>query len=109
MRRRGDEATERRRDPDSGTGFQPVISPEPPTEHEKLHILRAYFDLMRRHRDDRYAMFRIQQKISWLGKTINGSHCHALKEGIRTAKTPGEVHAAIDAWEREMQASPAPA
>ncbi|MCL4220043.1 MAG: tRNA-dihydrouridine synthase [Phycisphaerales bacterium] len=74
----------------------------PPTELEKLQILRTYFDLMRQYRDDRYAMFRIRQKISWLGRNINNSHCHALKEGIRLAKTPAQVHAAIDAWEATM-------
>ncbi len=88
----------------SGTGFQPVNLYSPPTEPEKLQILRTYFNLMRQHRDDRYAMFRIRQKISWLGKNINNSHCHALKESVRLATTPAEVHAAIDAWETDMPA-----
>ncbi|GAB4383500.1 MAG: tRNA dihydrouridine synthase DusB [Phycisphaerales bacterium] len=76
----------------------------PPTEREKLEIVRAYFERMRAYRDDRAAMFRIRQKISWLGKNINQSHCRALKEGIRLARTPAEVHAAIDAWEAGMPA-----
>jgi len=71
----------------------------PPSETEKLAIVRSYFDLMRRYRDDRYALFRIRQKISWLGRNINNSHCRALKEGIRLAKTPADVYAAIEAWE----------
>lgn len=100
--RRSGEATERRRDLNGETAFQAPTSYSPPTEPEKLRILRTYFDLMREYRDDRYAMFRIHQKISWLGKTINNSHCHALKEGVRVAKTPAEVHAAIDAWEAGM-------
>lgn len=86
----------------SGTGLQPVNSYSPPTEPEKLQILRTYFDLMREYRDERYAMFRIRQKISWLGKNINNSHCRALKEGIRLAKLPADVQAAIDAWEAEI-------
>ena len=101
--------------PDGGTGFQPVrgsagfqpalhrTSYTPPSEPEKLDIIRQWFDLMREFRDDRYAMYRVRQKISWLGKTINGSHCRPLKDGVRTATTPAQVHAAIDAWARETQ------
>lgn len=99
---RSDGATERRGGLDSGIGFQPATPYSPPTEPEKLRILRTYFELMRQFRDDRYAVCRIHQKISWLGKNINNSHCRPLKEGIRLAKTPAEVHAAIDAWEAVM-------
>jgi tRNA-dihydrouridine synthase B len=80
-----------------GGGFQP------PTESDKLTIIRTYYDLMREFRDDRYALFRIRQKISWFGKTINGSHCRPLKEAIRAAKNPADVYAALDAWENQMQ------
>lgn len=84
-----------------GGGFQPPPY-TPPSEPAKLDIIRTWFDLMREFRDDRYAMYRVRQKISWLAKTINGSHCRPLKEGIRLATTPAEVHAAIDAWQREQ-------
>jgi nifR3 family TIM-barrel protein len=84
---------------DSNHGTRPYT---PPSEPEKLDIIRQWFDLMRDFRDDRYAMYRVRQKISWLGKSINGSHCRPLKDAVRTATTPAHVHAAIDAWEREM-------
>jgi len=67
-------------------------------EVERVEVVRRYFDLMREYRDDRYAMHRVRQKISWLGKSINRGHCRALKDAIRTAETPAEVHAALDDW-----------
>lgn len=69
-----------------------------PDETEKLEIVRRYFERMRQLRDDRYAVHKIRHKISWLGKGINGSHCRALKDGVRTASSPEEVHAALDVW-----------
>ncbi|MEM0983961.1 MAG: tRNA-dihydrouridine synthase [Planctomycetota bacterium] len=72
--------------------------PEPVPELDRLAGIEAYFERMRRYRSDQYAMHKIRQKISWLGKGINGSHCRALKEGVRKAETPGEVLDAIAAW-----------
>ncbi|MCC5785370.1 MAG: tRNA-dihydrouridine synthase [Phycisphaerales bacterium] len=69
-----------------------------PSEAEKIGIARAYFERMREYRDDRYALHKFRQKISWLGKSINGGHCRALKEGVRNAQNPEEIHAALDAW-----------
>ncbi len=69
-----------------------------PSEGEKLDIVLAYFERMREFRSDGYAMHKIRQKISWLGKSINGSHCRALRDGVRGAGTPPEVHAAVEAW-----------
>ncbi len=78
----------------------------PPTESEKLDIIRTYFNRMREFRDDRYAMSRVRQKINWFGKTINGSHCRPLKDAVRASTTPAEVYAAIDAWEASLESSP---
>jgi len=73
-----------------------------PSEDEKLDTVLAYFERMLEYRNEHYAMHKIRQKISWLGKTINGSHCRDLKQGVRSARTPGEVRAAVEAWRSGM-------
>lgn len=73
-------------------------TPLEPTEHEKLDVVARYFDRMVEYRGEHYALHRIRQKISWLGRSINGSHCRPLKEMIRDARSHAEVHAAIEAW-----------
>ena len=80
-----------------------------PTEPEKLDVVLAYFERMRAYRGDRYAMHKIRQKISWLGKGIRGGHCRPLKEGVRTAETPADVHEAVERWRsREAVTAPSP-
>jgi len=79
-----------------------------PSEDEKLDTVLAYFDRMREHRDDRYALHKIRQKISWLGKTINASHCRPLKEGIRAAASPEDVYAAVASWRESRRREPDP-
>ncbi|MFG0305589.1 MAG: tRNA dihydrouridine synthase [Phycisphaerales bacterium JB040] len=81
---------------------------EPP-EPDKLDAIEGYFTKMRRYRDDRYAMAKIRQKISWLGKGINGSHSRPLKDAIRTAREPAQVLDALHAWRDGDLASPSPA
>lgn len=71
-----------------------------PSEGEKLDLVLAFFDRMLEYRGEAHAMHVIRQKISWLGKSINGSHCKALKAGVRGARTPEEVVAAVEAWRR---------
>lgn len=78
----------------------PDLASLEPTEDEKLDGVIAYFDRMVEYRGERYALHKIGQKISWLGKSINGSHCKALKDGVRAARTAGEVRAAVEAWRR---------
>jgi len=72
--------------------------PGEPSEDDKIGIVRGYFDRMREYRGDAYALHKIRQKISWLGKGINGSHCRELKDAVRAAAGPAEVHGALDAW-----------
>jgi nifR3 family TIM-barrel protein len=72
-------------------------APEP-TEPDKIATIRRYFDRMREFRTETYALHKIKHKISWLGKSINGSHCRPLKDAIRAAGSAPEVHAALDAW-----------
>jgi len=69
-----------------------------PTQDERLDTIKAYFDRMIEFRSEHHAMHVIRQKISWLGKTINAGHCRQLKDDVRTAKTPADVHAAIQRW-----------
>lgn len=69
-----------------------------PAETEKIEIVRRYYDRMREYRNEMAALHRLRNKISWLGKGINGSHCRPLKDAIRTATCAAEVHAALDAW-----------
>jgi len=69
-----------------------------PSEDEKLDVVLAYFERMLEYRNENYAMHKIRQKISWLGKTINRSHCKALKQGVRSATNPGQVREAVAAW-----------
>ncbi|MCH7791584.1 MAG: tRNA-dihydrouridine synthase [Planctomycetes bacterium] len=73
------------------------IQPEP-SDAEKIEIVRRFFERMRLHRGDRYALHQITRRISWLGKRINGGCCKELKEAVRLAGTPGQVHAALDAF-----------
>jgi len=68
------------------------------SDSARLDTIAAYFDRMIEFRGEHHAMHVIRQKISWLGKTINRGHCKALKNAVRLAKTPAEVHAALEAW-----------
>lgn len=79
---------------------QQGIDPGPlqPTEDERLDLVLAFFERMLEYRNERHAMHTIRQKITRLGKTINGSHCKALKLSIKAAQTPDEVREAIHAW-----------
>ncbi|MCA9277405.1 MAG: tRNA-dihydrouridine synthase, partial [Phycisphaerales bacterium] len=74
------------------------VVPPPPSEGEKIAIIRRWFDRMVGFRSERHALAQIRSRISWLGKEINGSHCRWLKDAIRAAQTPGDVHAALDGW-----------
>jgi len=79
-------------------------TPAEPTEAEKIATVRRFFELMRTQRDDRYALFQINRRISWFAKRLmtvdprNGKiiGVRPLKERVRGAKTPEAVHAALD-------------
>jgi nifR3 family TIM-barrel protein len=80
-----------------------VVPPEP-TEAEKIATVRRFYELMRSTRDERYALFQINRRISWFAKrlmTIDPKTgrmvgVRPLKERVRDAKTPEQVHAALD-------------
>lgn len=87
----------------AGAASEPEGWPVGPDEDGKLDVVLGYFSRMRAYRGDHYAMHKIRQKISWLGKGIAGGHCAPLKEGVRTAQTPDEVVAAVESWRREVR------
>ena len=65
-----------------------------PSERDKIECARRYFERMRTFRDDHYALHHIRSRISWIGKRLGP--CKPLKERVRTAKTPDDVHRALD-------------
>jgi tRNA-dihydrouridine synthase len=69
-----------------------------PSEDARLNLVLGYFERMIEFRGEQHAMHVIRQKISWLGKTINGGHCKPLREAVRTAKDPVGVRGAVEAW-----------
>ncbi|MAY73375.1 MAG: hypothetical protein CMJ31_01375 [Phycisphaerae bacterium] len=73
---------------------------EAPTlsEDARLNVVLAYFNRMRTYRGDAYALHKIRQKISWLGKGISGSHCRPLKEAVRSASSVEDVTLAVESW-----------
>lgn len=71
------------------------IPPEPDLA-EKIAIIRRYFDLMLEYRDARYALHHIGRRITWFAKALGP--CKPLRERLRLARGPGEVHAALDEY-----------
>ncbi len=71
--------------------------PAPPTESEKIAIIRKYLGLMLHFRDEHYALFQIRRRISWFGKRLGP--CKPLRERIRVAPGIPEVLAALDEFE----------
>lgn len=83
--------------------------PAAPGEAEIVGNLRRFFDLMRTQRDDRYAMFQINRRVSWFAKRLGHIHpatgeparlsVKPFKEAVRTARTPDEVYAAFEKYQ----------
>ena len=70
--------------------------PEPPSEAERIALVRRYFELMLEFRGEHYAMDQIRRRISWFAKRLGP--CKPLREAIRLAAHPADVHAALDAF-----------
>jgi tRNA-dihydrouridine synthase B len=68
--------------------------PAPPSEAEVIGTVRRFFDLMREYRDERYAMFQINRRVTWFAKRLGP--CKPFKEAMRNARSPEEVYAALD-------------
>lgn len=87
----------------------------PPSEPEQLAIIRRYFDMMRANRDDRYAMFQINRRISWFAKNMqrllpNGKMetIKPFKEAVRVARGPDELYDCLERFGRgELRGNPA--
>ncbi|MFN0133877.1 MAG: tRNA dihydrouridine synthase [Phycisphaerales bacterium] len=80
--------------------------PPPPTEAEKVGLIRRYFGLMLEGRGEHYAMVQIRRRISWFAKELVGRDergkpigCRPLKEAVRDAAVPGAVWAALAEFE----------
>ncbi|MBX3404606.1 MAG: tRNA dihydrouridine synthase DusB [Phycisphaeraceae bacterium] len=67
--------------------------PAPPSLDEILAIIKRYFDLMLRYRDERYAMYQIRRRVSWFAKRLPPSK--RWREAIRTAPDPAAVYDAL--------------
>ncbi|MCC6429056.1 MAG: tRNA-dihydrouridine synthase [Phycisphaerales bacterium] len=68
-----------------------------------IEIIRRYFELMRVQRDDRYALFQINRRVSWFAKRLTGTDAAGkpigvkpFKEAVRSARSAGDVHFALD-------------
>jgi len=91
---------------DSWRRLQTGETPDPPTQAEQVATIRRYFDLMRRFRDDRFAMFQINRRVSWFAKRLSllpdGGHdsIKPFKEAIRLAMCPDQVYQALERFER---------
>lgn len=70
------------------------VKPPEPTLDEKIDLVHRYLNLMLEYRGEHYAMVNIRRRISWYAKRL--PPCKPLRETIRLAKSPTEVHAALD-------------
>ncbi len=79
-----------------------TVAAEPGIE-QKIALMRRYFELMRQHRDDRYALFQINRRVSWFAKRLMETDAAGktigvkpFKEAVRGARTAQDVHLALD-------------
>lgn len=80
---------------------------DPPSEPEQLATIRRYFDLMRTQRDDRYAMYQINRRVSWFAKNLQrelpGGKLESVKpfkEAVRVARSADEIYDALERFGR---------
>ena len=78
--------------------------PAAPTEEEIIATIRRFFDMMLAQRDERYAVFQINRRVTWFAKRLGNLPdgrrvgVRPFKEAVRVAKTAAEVHAALDLY-----------
>lgn len=91
----------------SGTRMDESAGKWEPTLHEKLATVRRYFDLMRQYRDERYALWQIQRRISWFAKKMQArlpdgrmESIKPFREAVRVSKGPDEIYAALELFGR---------
>lgn len=75
------------------------------TLDEKIATVKRYFDLMREHRDDRYAMWQISRRISWFAKKMQArlpdgrmESIKPFREAVRMSKQPEHLYAALESF-----------
>ncbi len=75
----------------------------PPSEPEQLAMIRRYFDLMMQYRDERYALYQINRRVSWFAKPMqrllhNGKmeSIKPFKEAVRNARSAAAVYEALE-------------
>lgn len=74
-----------------------------PEQHEQIATIRRFFDLMREYRDDRYALFQINRRVSWFSRNLQrelpGGRLEGIKpfkEAVRNAKSAEQVYGALE-------------
>ena len=74
-----------------------------PDMSTKLDIIERHLDLILEHQDERMAMHRLRNAISWYGKTMG--HVKQLKEPIRTAKSADAIRRTLHEWKDRVKNS----
>ncbi len=76
-----------------------------PEQHEQIATIRRFFDLMREYRDDRYALFQINRRVSWFSRNLQrelpGGRLEGIKpfkEAVRNAKSAQAVYDALESF-----------
>lgn len=79
------------------------LFPPEPSLPEKIATIRRYLDLMIETRGTHYAMVQIRRRITWFAKRLMEQDEHGkwigvrpLKDAVRTAADPTQVHAHLD-------------
>lgn len=68
--------------------------PEPPTIQEKVAAMKAHFDGLCKHRNERTAVVELRKRVSWYAK---GMHpCKVLKDRARLLNSAEEFHRILD-------------
>ena len=74
-----------------------------PEVSEQIATIQRFFDLMLEYRDERYALYQINRRVSWFSRNLQrelpGGKLEGIKpfkEAVRTAKSPDAVYAAFN-------------
>lgn len=74
---------------------------DPPSPVEIAQIIGGYFERMVRYRGERHAMVQIRQRIGRMTKAMVSPDLPSVKplrEAVRSARTPADVRAALEAF-----------
>jgi tRNA-dihydrouridine synthase B len=70
----------------------------------KIDIIERHLDLILEHQNERMAMHRLRNAISWYGKTMG--HVKRLKEPIRTATSIDVIRRTLHEWKDRVSDVP---